>query len=1025
MFFVILLGVTSLLAAAPVLGPAKPAGPTVLGEPKAVPQYGKVGLHFEPNEGQWDGRVRFLARGSGYTLFLTETESVLRMKQAVLRMKLVGSTPTSLWEGVARREGVSNYYGPRREGWRTGVPQFEGVKGRRVYPGIDVVYRSQGRNYEYDFVVAPGADPNVIRLAWEGARAMEIGSNGDLVLETGGEPVVQKKPRVYQDIDGKRVEIAASFARRGDREVGFELGAYDRSHELVIDPVVIVYSTFLGGSLGDDINALRVDPTGTAYVTGSTGSSDFPNAAGPDPAGTDVFVARLNAAGSALLFAAYLGGGGDDVGTALAIDNSGNAYVVGRTASTDFVSLPGNANDEDAFIVKLNASGVFQYGRYIAGGGFDVAYGVAVDSTGAAYVGGSTTSTDFVVTGGAQGVGGGIDAFIAKINSAGSAVSYFTYIGGSGIDEIYGMAVDSAGSAYAVGNTTSSTLVKTTPIRNYAASTDAFAIKMNTAGTGQVWGTYLGGTFIDIGNAIDLDSSNAAYITGSASSPDFPVLNGATGNSGGRDVFVAKINSAGNAFEYSTLFGGSDDDNGQAIVVQGRSAYVAGYTQSTNFPRFGASQTVKGPNLDAFLFKVTPGGRALVYSTFLGGSINDQAFGVGVDSTGAAYLAGITKLPGQTPIDNTFPVVVPFDGTFSGVADGFVTKYQPYNGGVKAAALISPNGIAIANLGDNRWIESPAAFDNIPGIFQAPNGDVYVAARSVFNTLYSNVFRAATQTWGSWTWLDQANLQGKPSVSASTLNNTLTVYVVVRDVSNNYYLVSLDANGNKTGQNNLQAANFATDPVTTACPDGNVYVVGKDRWNGLWSRRINPNTGLGPWVFGGGLVQGRVDVACGSDNIVYIMARDWGAQTPIVDAPPTPSYFGSTWLARVSQDAFLPWLLTGGSIDQDPRILRSGTGSFYIVVSNAGGLYYNRIQEGGNSLQFDPWVNTGFVVADYSAAASGGDLYLVGRLNDKTVYVGHETARGLSPANSANWGWARSSPDLGGRTISPLEAAPR
>jgi hypothetical protein len=244
-------------------------------------------------------------------------------------------------------------------------------------------------------------------------------------------------------------------------------------------------------------------------------------------------------------------------------------------------------------------------------------------------------------------------------------------------------------------------------------------------------------------------------------------------------------------------------------------------------------------------------------------------------------------------------------------------------------------------------------------------------------------------------------------------------------VSNNYYLVSLDANGNKTGQNDLQAANFATDPVTTACPDGNVYVVGKDRWNGLWSRRINPNTGLGPWVFGGGLVQGRVDIACGTDNIVYIMARDWGAATPVVDAPPTPSYFGSTWLARVQLDAFLPWLLTGGSIDQDPRILRSGTGSFYIVVANAGGLYYNRIQEGGNSLQFDPWVNTGFVVADYGAAASGGDLFLVGRQDNKTVFVGHETARGLSPANSSGWGWARSSPDLGGRTISPLEAAPR
>ena len=1002
-----------------------------MGSPQAVSGFGKVPLHFEPNVGQWDSRVRFLARGSGYTLFVSDTESVLRMKQAVLRMKLVGATSTSSWEGVGRREGVSNYYGPRRESWRSSVPQYDGARGRRVYPGIDLVYHAQGRNFEYDFVVAAGADPNQIRLAWEGSESFELRADGDLVLKAAGEAVVQKKPRVYQDVDGRRVEIAASFERKSDREVGFKLGEYDGTRELVIDPIVMVYSTFLGGSLGEGANALKVDSSGSAYVAGVTSSSDFPNAPGPDPVdtvlpGVDTFVARFNVAGSALLFATYLGGNDQDVAAALALDSLGNAYVVGRTSSTDFASLSGNANAEDAFIVKLNGSGAFQYGRYIAGGGLDFAYGVAVDSTGAAYVGGSTTSTDFSVTGGAQGASGGIDGWIAKINSAGSAVSYFTYIGGAGTDEIYGLEVDSAGSVYAVGNTTSSTLVKVTPIRNYTGSIDAFAIKMNTAGTGQVWGTYVGGTFLDIGTAIALDSSNAAYIAGTATSPDFPLLNGATGLSGGRDVFVTKINSAGTAFEYSTLIGGTLDDDGAAITVLGRSAYVVGYTNSTNFPRFGATQTVKGTEYDGFLFKLTPGGRALIYSTFLGGSVRDRALGVGVDSTGAAYVAGTTELQNSNePVDNTFPRVVPFDNTFSGVSDAFVTKFGPYAGGVKAAALVNPNGIAIANLGDNQWIEKPAAFETTPGIFQAPNGDVYVAARSVFNTLYSNVFRAATQTWGDWTWLDQANLQGKPSVSASTLNNTLTVYAVVRDVSNNYYLVSIDANGNKTGQSNLQAANFATDPVTTACPDGNVYVVGKDRWNGLWSRRINPNTGLGPWVFGGGLVQGRVDIACGSDNIVYIMARDWGAATPVVDAPPTPSYFGSTWLARVQLDAFLPWLLTGGSIDQDPRILRSGTGSFYIVVANAGGLYYNRIQEGGNSLQFDPWVNTGFVVADYAAAASGGDLFLAGRLGDKTVYVGHETARGLSPANSSGWGWARSSPDLGVRTTSPLEAAPR
>ncbi|MBL8296066.1 MAG: hypothetical protein JNN08_29760, partial [Bryobacterales bacterium] len=574
-----------------------------------------------------------------------------------------------------------------------------------------------------------------------------------------------------------------------------------------------------------------------------------------------------------------------------------------------------------------------------------------------------------------------------------------------------------------------STTVKTTPIRNYTGSIDAFVIKMNTAGTGQVWGTYVGGTFLETGSAIALDSSNAAYITGAATSPDFPILNGATGHSGGRDVYVTKVNSAGTALEYSTLIGGSLDEDGYGIAVQGRSAYVVGYTNSTNFPRFGATQTVKGTELDAFLLKLTPGGRALVYSTFLGGSVRDQAQGVGVDSEGAAYVAGTTELQdSNVPVENTFPRVAPFDNTFSGSSDGFVTKFGPYAGGVKAAALANPNGIAIANLGDNQWIERSGAFASTPGIFQAANGDVYVAARAINNSLWSNVFRAATQAWDSWRYLGQEGLQGKPSVSASTLNNTLTVYMVVRDATSNYYLVSLNANGEKTGEQNLQAAYMSTDPVTAACPDGNVYVVGKDWWNGLWSRRINPNTGLGPWIFGGGIVQGRVDISCGSDSIVYVMARDWGGNTPVVNAPPnSPSYLGGTWLARIQGESFLPWIFTQGLIDQDPRILRTGTGNFYIVVSNAGGLYYNRIQEGVNTLQFNPWVNTGFVVADYAAAASGGDLFLVGRqeLVNKTVYVGHETARGLATANSSGWGWARSSPDLGGRTISPLEAAPR
>ena len=490
-------------------------------KPQVVENYGKLPLAFEANQGQTDSRVDFLSRGSGYTLFLTPTEAVLslsspqssqraqrkstnffsassapsavndpNLQSAVVRMKLVGANPSPQVSGLEGLPGKSNYFlGNDPDKWRTNVPHYAKVQYEDVYPGVDLVYYGNQRQLEYDLVVGPGADPDAITLSFEGVERLRIDAQGDLLLETPDGEIRQHKPLVYQEVDGVRRQIAGFYVLHGGHQVGFEVAAYDAGQPLIIDPM-LVYSTYLGGNSFDSGRSIAVGGSGNAYVTGQTFSTNFPTAspiqASNAGGASDTFVTKLNAAGSALVYSTYLGGTALDTARWIAVDSSGNAYVTGRTDSTDFptaspIQATSGGGSSDAFVAKLNPAGsALVYSTYLGGGSFDTSNDIAVDSSGNAYVIGETDSTDFPTADPVQAARGGFrEAFVTKLNAAGSALVYSSYLGGSFDDEGKGIAVDASGNAYVTGRTDSTDFPKVNPFMDYiGGDTDAFVSKI-------------------------------------------------------------------------------------------------------------------------------------------------------------------------------------------------------------------------------------------------------------------------------------------------------------------------------------------------------------------------------------------------------------------------------------------------------------------------------------------------------------------------------------------------------------------
>jgi len=698
--------------------------------PALIADYGKLPLAFEANDGQADARVKFLARGRGYALFLTGNSAVLTLPKATdlprpstfLRMQLMGANVNAAVTGAEKLAGRSNYFiGNDPQQWRTNLPNYAEVKYAGVYPGVDLVYYgNQSGQLEYDFVVAPGADTSAIRFeiaansddGAKGARRtpMRIAADGDLVVKVGGGEIRFHKPLVYQDVadgiaasQGKDLRTPAGhrrlsqghFVLQASNEVRFALGPYDHSKALVIDPV-LTYSTYLGGAGTVEGLGIAVDAAGDAYVTGIADTIAFPvaNALQPNPGGSgDAFVTKFNPAGSALIYSTYLGGSLADWGTAIAVDAAGNAYMTGTTQSSNFPTVnpvqPTNPtfNNANAFVSKLNPTGsALVYSTYLGGAtGGASGNAIAIDTSGNAYVAGLTAASDFPTVNALQttnktsppSTGTG---FVAKYNAAGSALIYSTYLGGSVEDLVNGIAADSGGNAYVAGQTESADFPTANAFQaachDCPAIFNAFVSKINPAGSALVYSTFLAGSDTTIAEAIALDASGDAYVTGTTTSTDFPTVNPLQAtNRGSSNVFITKFNPAGSALVYSTYLGGSgnSDDFGRGIAVDATGmAYVVGNTNTIDFPTVNPVQATNlgGVGIDTgFVANLNATGSALVYSTYLGGNSGDRAMAVAVDTSDNAYVTGWT-------MSADFPTTANvFQPALSGTENAFVAKF--------------------------------------------------------------------------------------------------------------------------------------------------------------------------------------------------------------------------------------------------------------------------------------------------------------------------------------------------------------
>ncbi|HTB16450.1 MAG TPA: SBBP repeat-containing protein [Bryobacteraceae bacterium] len=662
----------------------------------------EVALSFEANRGQAATDVRYLARSNTYALYLACGEALLYGWQgSPLRTRLKGVDPSCRITGEAPQASTSNYFvgsDPRK--WHTAIPNFARVRYSGAYRGIDLIYYGKDGHLEYDWIVSPGADPGLIRMTFEPADRLRIDRHGDLVIQVGKNIYRHKKPVVYQEVAGKRVPVAAAWILR-EKEGSFRLGGYDRSKELVIDPPLI-YSTYEGGSGLDYAYAVAVDSIGNTYVVGGAGSTNFPASGGLQSAlkgAEDVFVTKINPSGTAKLYSTYLGGGGPDEGHGIAVDVQGNAYITGNTGSIDFPlknpiqSTQGGSGD--AFLAKLNATGsALIYSTYLGGSALETASAVAVDSAGSAYVTGTTFSTDFPTKNPYQAVKGAQqDAFVAKINPAGTAWVYSTYLGGNNVDEGNAIAVDSAGNAYVAGYTASSNFPVQSPFQalNTANTVDAFVTKLNPAGSALVYSTYLGGSATDYATAIAVDSSGSAYVTGIVTSDDFPLANPIYNKLGSHavdDAFVTKFNPSGSSLIYSTYLGGTSTDDAYAIAVdQSGNAYVTGRTNSSDFPLTNAIQSTRFA-FDMFITEIDATGSTKLFSTFLGGTGSESGRGIAVDKLGNIHIAG-------EGTSTDFPVVNALQGSSGGGA-------SPQDALVLSLGTAPPvTGLTITTVSDN------------------------------------------------------------------------------------------------------------------------------------------------------------------------------------------------------------------------------------------------------------------------------------------------------------------------------------
>jgi hypothetical protein len=642
----------------------------------AAPAHPSLPLVFVANHGQAHREARYMAKTRRFNAYFAHREAILAMRGASLRIGFLDAPGPRELEPESAGSGVANFLIGGEEEWATGVPLLDGVAYRDVYPGIDAVYRGSGPNLKSEYVVQPGHDPARIRLRYAGAERLEIEADGALLIRVGRHLLRESTPVIYQQRNGVRVTVEGAFQVNGDI-VSFAVGGYDRTLPLTIDPV-IYYLTLFGGSGTDAATSMAIDASGSAYIAGFTSSYDLPTAS-PEQnfsgGGNEVFVAKLTPSGNGIAYCTYIGGRSDDR-----------------------------------------------------------AFGIAVDSAGAAYVAGSTTSSNFPVRGALQAkLAGGKNAFVLKLAAAGNALVYSTYLGGSGSDAASGIAVDAAGSAYLAGDTTSLNFPAAAFQKTNRGIPDAFVAKLAPDGSRLVYSTYLGGSGEDHATAIAIDGSGSAFVTGSTYSTNFPLASAhQAALAGGQDAFVTRLSADGKSLIFSTYLGGSNGmlgapEAGNGIAVDGSgNVYVTGETSSVNFPIRGAVQSTNAGWQDAFVSKFGGSG-GLVYSTYIGGVNVDIARAIAVDRSGYAHIAG------ETTSANLASILM-LQGAPTGVFDAFIVKLAATGDAVSGLSYLggigADNATAIAvdassNVYVAGWTQSPN-FAAVNG-FQTINGGNYSA----------------------------------------------------------------------------------------------------------------------------------------------------------------------------------------------------------------------------------------------------------------------------------------------------------
>lgn len=711
-----------------------------LGASLPAQEYGDLPLSFEPNRGQADPGIEFLSHGKGYAFLLSRDCAVLRLgakEDGNIKLAVADGRRPSKVEGENLLPGVVNYLSGHPGQSLRNLPTYSRVRMRNVYPDVDLVYYGNHRQLEYDFVVHPGGQANAVGLLASGAQ-LKLMEDGGLTMQAGSASVHWHAPVAYQLENGRRRPVPVKYQVAGMR-IGFALGEYDHARDLVIDPV-LSYSTYVGGNggdVGDAGNAIAVDANGNAYLAGMAASSNFPttaNAMQPATHGNDdAFVAKLNPQGTAYVYSTYIGGGGQDVAWGIAVDAAGEVFVAGQTGSglngtSAFPTTAGayqrtpnpNSLNNSVFVAKLSADGSnLLYSTYLSGGADSFASGIAIDGGGNAYVltntagGFPTTSAAYQKSAGTfacpyQQFADGDAQVVTKVNPTGTALVYSTYVG-HGCDYGSGIAVNAAGEAYITGYTQDSAYPHTTGAAqsNFGGVVDAFITRLNASGSGLIYSTFLGGSLADFGAAIALDSSGYAYVAGGTDG-SFPTTAGAfettATNNGYRKGFVAKISPMGKALVYSTYVRGAANVSFNGIAVDSaHNAYMTGYSDGKQYPATNTADqgtcysTANGCLTQAVVTKINATGNALLYSSYFGASDGQNSYfpgnignAIAVDRSGGFYITGRTS----GGLKTTASAAEPSYRSTSTSSDAFVAKFNPYgstttNTTVKIASPLS------------------------------------------------------------------------------------------------------------------------------------------------------------------------------------------------------------------------------------------------------------------------------------------------------------------------------------------------